>query len=164
MSKLDISLIGRFRLVTADSAGVHLPTRKAEGLVAFLAAHLGRPQSRATLADLFWSRSADEQARASLRQELARVRKALGVAAECLSASAREIGLNADCARSDLAELDRLLQSERPQDVQAAFDLFVDSPSPALERSIRCSTSGWRTCATIWHSVRRSDSSSCSRP
>jgi len=58
------------------STDLPLPTRKDRQLLAYLAAQNGRPQSREKLASLLWADRAEEQARDSLRQSLAALRRA----------------------------------------------------------------------------------------
>lgn len=68
-------LLGGFDLV--DANGTLALARKAKGLLAFLALQPDRPHSRDKLAALLWAESAQAQARHSLRQALAGLRKAL---------------------------------------------------------------------------------------
>lgn len=58
---------------------VHLATRKALGLLAYVAVERSGA-SRSQLAHLLWPENAEEQARASLRQELSRLGQSLGKA------------------------------------------------------------------------------------
>lgn len=58
---------------------VHLATRKALGLLAYMAVERSGA-SRSQLADLLWPENTEEQARASLRQELSRLGQSLGKA------------------------------------------------------------------------------------
>ncbi len=69
-------LLGTFRLESAGALA-RLPRRKTEALVAFLALH-PQPHSREQLAALLWGDSSDDAARASLRVELAALRKICG--------------------------------------------------------------------------------------
>jgi DNA-binding SARP family transcriptional activator/Tfp pilus assembly protein PilF len=72
-----IRLIGAFSLEDADGRKVALAGRKDRALLAFLAAHLGRPIARERLVELIWPRAADGAGRASLRQSLSVTRKSL---------------------------------------------------------------------------------------
>lgn len=72
-----IKLLGGHALATPGGAPVRLPTRKSWALLAYLVQSHEREVPREELATLLWSRSGDEQARASLRQELAVLKKAL---------------------------------------------------------------------------------------
>lgn len=57
---------------------LRLPTRKSEAMLAYLVERRQEAISRDVLAGLLWPYSAEEQARASLRQEISVLRKALG--------------------------------------------------------------------------------------
>jgi len=71
-----LRLLGSFEL-EINGKSVRLPTRKAEGLLAYLVVHR-RVQNRERLAALFWGDSTDELARRSLRTALSALRKELG--------------------------------------------------------------------------------------
>lgn len=72
-----LTLLGAFRLEAAGRV-VPLTTRKAEGLLAYLALHVTPAgHSREKLAALFWGDSPDADARRSLRVALAALRRAL---------------------------------------------------------------------------------------
>ena len=73
---MQIFLFGSFELKTKDRA-IHLPTRKMEALLAYLALHRS-VQNREKIASLFWGDSPDELARRSLRTALSVLRKELG--------------------------------------------------------------------------------------
>jgi len=75
-SAVRISLLGSFEL-EVNSKPVRLPTRKAEGLLAYLVLYRGI-QNRGRLAALFWGDSTDQLARRSLRTALSALRKELG--------------------------------------------------------------------------------------
>src|ERR1700744_5171222 len=76
-------VLGRGRLVGQMEAGTLtsesiLPTgRKTRALLAILALSSPRPALRGRLAELLWSRRPEEQARASLRQEIHRLMETL---------------------------------------------------------------------------------------
>src|SRR5438128_6668661 len=78
MAKLSLTLLGGFqaRLDTGEALG--LPTRKAQALLAYLALPPGQAHPRDKLAALLWGGIREESARASLRQALFSIRKALG--------------------------------------------------------------------------------------
>ena len=75
-----IRLLGGQDLRGPDAQALHLPTRKSWALLAYLLHSGGRAIPREEIATLLWARSGEDQARASLRQELAVLRKALDVA------------------------------------------------------------------------------------
>lgn len=72
-----LRLIGQMEAWTLTSESI-LPTgRKTRALLAILALSSPRPVLRSKLAELLWSRRPEEQARASLRQEIHRLLEAL---------------------------------------------------------------------------------------
>lgn len=77
MTATKITLLGGLEIDAGTEAKTVSLTRKARGLVAYLALRHGKPQSREKLADLLWGGSAEEQARANLRQTLSTVQKIL---------------------------------------------------------------------------------------
>lgn len=80
MTQLKIQLLGGYEIADSSGQQVLLPTRKSWALFSYLASNSGRSIPREELADLLWNRSGEEQARASLRQELANLRKGLAQA------------------------------------------------------------------------------------
>src|SRR3546814_20499624 len=104
---LHITLLGGFS-ADRDGRSIVLPTRKAAALLAFLAHRPGVWQSRDRAAALFWSRSAESQARGSLRQALTHLRKALDDAEGALiEASGEGLGLAPDAAEVAIDQLER---------------------------------------------------------
>ena len=79
-----LNLFGAFSL--ADSNGVEIPlkSRKAKALLAYLALSPNKSRSREKIMALLWSNRGEAQARASLRQVLAGLRKELGESGEAL--------------------------------------------------------------------------------
>jgi DNA-binding SARP family transcriptional activator len=76
MPELRLSLLGGLEIAVNTAAGRQL-TRKARGMLVYLALHPRQPQSRERLAALFWGQAADSQAHTNLRQTLSSLRKAL---------------------------------------------------------------------------------------
>jgi TolB-like protein len=79
MRHIVLHLSGPFRAERDDVVMDGL-SRRAQGLLAFLACQPGMRAERTTIADLLWSDRSEAQARASLRQELSVLRKTLGAA------------------------------------------------------------------------------------
>lgn len=75
-NRLRLYFFGLMRIERGNRQ-VRLPTRKLESLLAYLVVHPG-PQSREKLAALCWGEFSDAQARASLRNAIALLRKHLG--------------------------------------------------------------------------------------
>ena len=77
MKEMIVRLLGGFEARTAGDATLSFPTKKTKALLAYLSVHPGKSHSRSELAGLPWGDSGGEQARASLRQTLSYLRKAL---------------------------------------------------------------------------------------
>ena len=75
-ARLSISLVGRLT-VRFDGRPVELRTRKAAAVLGYLALSETKQESRERLVGLFWSRSDEEKARASLRQVVKELRSGL---------------------------------------------------------------------------------------
>jgi DNA-binding SARP family transcriptional activator/TolB-like protein len=79
-----LRLIGQMEAWTLTSENVLPPGRKTRALLAVIALSSPRPALRGRLAELLWSRRPEEQARASLRQEIHRL-------LECLAPAGTEV-------------------------------------------------------------------------
>ncbi|MDP6884317.1 MAG: winged helix-turn-helix domain-containing protein, partial [Rhodospirillales bacterium] len=88
---------------------MRLPTKKSLALLVYLACPPGVARSRDRLAGMLWSHNTQDQARTSLRQNLARLRKSLGPDKEVISADARSIELVAECVETDVAKFEGLV-------------------------------------------------------
>ncbi len=95
MQHLRLDLLGGFALRTDEGADLVLPTRKDRQLLAFLALQGGGAQSREKLAALLWPDRAEAQARDSLRQSLAALRRVFrSVALEPISSDRTSVTLD----------------------------------------------------------------------
>lgn len=72
--KLQMQVLGGFKLQASGGLEVKVANRKACGLLAYLALNRNTSETRERLAGLFWSDRSEEQARASLRQCLKQLR------------------------------------------------------------------------------------------
>jgi hypothetical protein len=78
-ARIRLRLLGRPVLTRGDDpAPLRLSTRKVRALLAYLAMSADQAASREELATLLWGECSDQQARQSLRQALAFLRKGLG--------------------------------------------------------------------------------------
>lgn len=103
MPQCKLVLFGGWSLTGPDGSDLSLPTRKDRQLLAYLAAQPGRPHAREKLASLLWSDRAEEQARDSLRQSLAALRRtfrAMGV--DALRPDRNEISLDPTALLTDV--------------------------------------------------------------
>lgn len=103
MPHCHLVLFGGLSLTGPDGSELSLPTRKDRQLLAYLAAQPGRPHAREKLASLFWSDRAEEQARDSLRQSLAALRRTFRAAgADALKTDRTEVSLDASALSTDV--------------------------------------------------------------
>jgi TolB-like protein/two-component SAPR family response regulator len=117
---LRLRVLGEFSLGT-DGKDVAVPGQRCRALLAFLACHPGKPQSREKLAALLWGERFDEQARQSLRQALAALRRILGDAV--VAADRNEVELRNGFS-SDVGEFLVLLASRQPSQLRQAIALY----------------------------------------
>jgi DNA-binding SARP family transcriptional activator len=119
-----IRLLGGFT-VERDGAPITLPTRKAAALLAILAMPPGTLITRERLADLLWSRSAEAQARGSLRQAVAQLRKALGdESGTLIEAVGPGLRLASAAVEVDAVTLEQALTAGSPADLELAERLY----------------------------------------
>jgi TolB-like protein len=125
MAKLHIALLGGLEIAGSEMTARASLTRKARALVAYLALRGGRGQSREKLAELLWGDSAEEQARANLRQALSSIRKALnGDGAVHLVTDGDQISLAGANIDLDVAEFELLVAEATPTALKRAAALY----------------------------------------
>ncbi len=100
---LDLSLFGPFR-AQLDGTEIDLPSRRGRAILAMLALSGAGAVARDRLAATLWPDRSEEQARASLRQELSSLRRALGTSADIVTADATTVRLDKAALSSGLGE------------------------------------------------------------
>ncbi|HEY6434801.1 MAG TPA: BTAD domain-containing putative transcriptional regulator [Acetobacteraceae bacterium] len=143
---LRLRLIGQME-ARSDAGENVLPVgRKTRGLLAVAALAAPRPALRGRLAELLWSRRPEEQARASLRQEIHRLLEALSPAGDDILQVTRDhVTLRPGAAWVDVTEVMRatidspgplsLLEGDLLEDLDgldAAFDLWLTTERERL--------------------------------
>jgi len=123
MTKLTVHLLGEPRVSADGGPHIHLTTKKSLALLTYLACPAGVPRARDQLAGLLWGRSAQEQARNSLRQNLARLRKSLGLAKMAIVADSRNLELDVDVVETDVACFEALVREGDMVSLEAASAL-----------------------------------------
>ena len=123
MSNLDIKTLGGIRFSCAGSE-LRPATRKATALLVYLALSPRGTRSREHLAELLWGRSAEEQARASLRQTLSSLRKALGEQADLVESTAETISLRHQGWQIDVSRFRTLANTSDQPDLERAAELY----------------------------------------
>jgi TolB-like protein len=123
---MQLRLLSGFTIEDETGRQLRLPTRKTSLLLAALALAGERGFRREALADLIWPDRAAAQARASLRQALTAVRKLLSEAGSSLvvAGDAETVRLSGSDVEIDARAFDRLADSEAPDDLGRAADLY----------------------------------------
>ena len=124
MAKLELTLLGGFQARLPTGETLALPTRKAQALLTYLALPAGRAHPRDKLAGLLWGGIREESARASLRQALFSIRKALGEAHGALQQKGDALVLDAAEAAVDAAAFERAVAEGTPEALGRAADLY----------------------------------------
>src|SRR5713226_1525881 len=125
MARLSLTLLGGVQARLDPGPAIALPTRKAQALLAYLALPLGRPHPRDKLAPLLWGGIREESARASLRQALFGIRKALGEAeATVLRQAADTLALDPTAVDTDVAAFERAVNEDTPEALERAAALY----------------------------------------
>jgi len=127
---LKIQLLGGFQLTWHGEVVSGFSNTRLQALLAYLLLHRHAPQSRQTLAYLFWPESGDSQARTNLRNALHLLRNYLPQATDFLAIESQSVQWRAQTpAVVDVIELSRL-----QQEAQSAIDL--QARRQALEQAI----------------------------
>jgi DNA-binding SARP family transcriptional activator len=121
-----INLFGGFRAELESGQPVHLHTKKAQALFAYLAMRPGQPQPRDKIAALLWGDSGEEQARHSLRQTLVGLRKVLGnTEPPVLVTEGDAISLSRDSVSVDTVEFQKHVNAGTEEALEQAAELYV---------------------------------------
>jgi len=123
--RLRLLVLGGFEARLASGAALRLPTKKARALLGYLAVRPGQPQPRDKLATLLWGDSGDVQARTSLRQSLAILKKALAPATPSpLLIEGSNVTLDPAAVEVDVATFERLVAAGTPAAFEEAVALY----------------------------------------
>ncbi len=108
-----LRLMGRFRLATAAGETIQISSRRARGLLAYLALAPEQAASRERLAGLLWSDRGEAQARASLRQCLLDLKTILTEHdLDMIEAGREQVSLRSETFLSDVAQLEDALRKD----------------------------------------------------
>src|SRR5262245_11916933 len=124
MATLVLKLLGGFEVYLSDGSALALSTKSGQALLAYLALTSGRRHARDKVAALLWEDRADEQARASLRQTLAVLRKALPAEASWLNADDGYLALNQGMCEVDVVTFERLAKDDSEHALAQAAALY----------------------------------------
>jgi DNA-binding SARP family transcriptional activator len=124
MMVVRFSLLGRVEMRRYESV-LHLPSRKALALLAYLALQPGEFQPRDKLAALLWGDTPHARARHSLRQALATIRGTLGdMHPPALAERGDTVALDAASVDVDVTRFERLAASTDPEALTQAALLY----------------------------------------
>jgi len=123
MAQLKIRLLGGLD-VSLDGKALTFPTRHSASLVACLVMAPDMRMARVKIIELLWPDRAEEQARATLRQTLYRLKPLLGdVEPPMLTANRRDVWLGAEYVWSDVAAFKNAIVGDVEQ-LAEAFALY----------------------------------------
>jgi DNA-binding SARP family transcriptional activator len=125
MAGLKVMLLGGFDARLASGAPLHLPTKKAQALLAYLGIRLGQSHPRDKLAALLWGEKSDEQARGGLRHALVVLRRALaGAHPPPLRIEGQTLALNSVGVEVDVVTFERRVAEGTPEALEQAAELY----------------------------------------
>jgi DNA-binding SARP family transcriptional activator len=115
---LELRLLGPIQFSINDDHSLTLPVRKEEALLAYLATEHGHPHSRDSLVALLWPDAPPENARLSLRVNLANLKKRLKRAeiGTLFHSTPLVLQFAAGACRLDIVEFSRDLRSGEHHD------------------------------------------------
>ncbi len=124
MHDLKLTFLGGLDIPGSAAARPPL-TRKARGMLAYLALHPRHAQSREKLAALFWGRVPESQARTNLRQTLSALRKTLtSVSGAQVLSEGDQIALRLNGIVLDVAQFEELVAQSSTASRERALALY----------------------------------------
>ncbi len=100
-----LELLGPLRLYAPDRRRIEISSRKGMALLALLATAPSGERTRSWLEDRLWGSRAQQQAKGSLRRELANLRRALTLDGDSLISADRDrVALRLECFSVDIRE------------------------------------------------------------
>src|SRR5215831_10901273 len=125
MAPLTIAVLGGLSIqVHGVDARSDFPTRKSKAILAYLALSPGMLRSREHLAGIFWDRSAEEQARASLRQTLSSVRRTLPGTQALINTDSESVWLDTHALEVDALQFQRFAAERSAEHLEKAVALY----------------------------------------
>ena len=122
MAQVELTLLGGFQARCGEAPPLSLSSRKAHALLAYLALPPGSAHPRDKLAALLWGELPEAEARASLRQALFTLRKALPRSA--LLVDGATIALDPATVDVDVGRFERRVAESTPAALAETADLY----------------------------------------
>ncbi len=120
-----IRFLGGYALADSRGRPVRVPTKKCWALLGYLVMSQGKDVPRDEIAALLWPRSSDANARASLRQEIAVLRKVLASAGLPEIDSTKElVRLPLPAPAADALLMAKLIETNTPEALREAVALY----------------------------------------
>jgi DNA-binding SARP family transcriptional activator len=120
-----IALLGGFEVSDTSGVPLKLSTRKAQGLLAYLASRAGVECERDVLAGLFWGNRDDDHARNSLRQTLFLLRRVTEpMHPQLLNITNHTVAVDPGAVEIDVRAFERWSRAGDPDALQQASDLY----------------------------------------
>jgi len=123
MPPFKLTLFAGFHFADSKDRPLSLSSRKAKALLAWLALHPDHQHQREKLAGILWPDSNEIQARHSLRQALADLKKALPENSELLQTTKEWISLDSQKIEIDTLDFDQALAKGDEESLKHAIDL-----------------------------------------
>jgi len=125
MARLRLTLLGGFEAQLASGTVLPLPSRKTRALLAYLAVRQARRTTRDAVATLLWGDVGEVQARQSLRQALAALRRVLPRTRPAVfTADHQVLALNSSVTDVDVLRFERVARRGEPEALQQAVTLY----------------------------------------
>ncbi|MGI9389796.1 MAG: BTAD domain-containing putative transcriptional regulator [Boseongicola sp.] len=123
---ISINLFGKFSALDSSKNPIPLTGSKTQGLVAYLALNTEMPPSRDRLMALFWGDRFTDQARQSLRQAIAKLRRTFEVAdREVILTEHDRVGLNPDNVVVDVDTFSEIVRNPSPEATMRGVGLLT---------------------------------------
>ena len=132
---IQICLLGAFEIRGTDGRTIEIEGRKGRALVAYLACPPIRQHPREQICGLLWGDRGEDQARGSLRQLLASLRKCFHSSEPALVSSRESVGLNPSVVTTDAEVFERNLKTGTPEAIAAALRLYRGAFLQDLDRA-----------------------------
>ena len=137
-SRASINLLGGFSVAAPDGPLISVGSKKAQGLLAYLALAPGWSATRDKLTGVLWSDRDGEHARNSLRQVLTGLRRDLApIGFDILVADRDHLKLKTDRVRVDVKEFEDLAGSAKADELETAVRYYRGSLLDGIFRARR---------------------------
>lgn len=122
---ISIRLFGKLTVTGPDGTEIPIVGAKTQGLVAYLALNTDMPVTRDRLTALFWGDRFADQARQSLRQAIAKLKRTFGPVSDAAILTEHDrVGFNPDVVDVDVDRFASLAQDASPAAVAEAVDML----------------------------------------